>query len=53
MEQVITHETFEQFVAWVRRILHNIPISVIDKTIESVEKRINLIIANKGKRLKY
>ena len=53
MEQVITHETFEQFVARVRRILHDIPISVIDKTIESVEKRINLIIANKGKRLKY
>ena len=53
MEQVITHETFEPFVGRVRRILHAMPISVIDKTIQSVEKRINLIIDNKGKRLKY
>lgn len=53
MEQVIIHETYEQFVARVTRILHAIPISVIDKTIESVGKRINMIIANKGKRLKY
>ena len=39
MEQVISHETYERSVARVSRILHAIPISVIDKTIETVEKR--------------
>lgn len=52
-ENVITSETYEQFVNRITSILFNLPVSVINKTIESVSKRIDLIIANKGKRLKY
>lgn len=53
VEQCITKESYEDFCSRVIRTLYNIPVEVIDKTIESVDKRISLILANKGTRLKY
>lgn len=53
VEKCITSESYEQFVNRVTAILFNIPVLLINKTIESVSKRVQLIIENKGKRLKY
>ena len=51
--QKITKETWQQFVKRVETTLHSIPISVIDKTIDSMAKRLNEIIAKKGEKTKY
>ena len=49
----IVHETFEQFSTRVRNCMLNFPINLIDNIIESMPKRIHIIIKNKGERLKY
>ena len=49
----ITHETFNQFKERVLRTLESIDIELIDKTIDSMPKRISDIIASKGSRSKY
>ena len=49
----IVHETFEQFSTRVRNCMLNFPINLIDTIIESMPKRIHIIIKNKGERLKY
>ena len=49
----ITKETYEQFVVRARDILMNTPITVIDKIIDTMPKRMNMIIQKKGERLKY
>lgn len=53
IEKEIEHETFEQFSMRVRNCLLNYPKDVIDRVIESMPKRINMIIKHKGRRLKY
>lgn len=53
VEKLITRETYDEFVNRVINILFNIPVRIIDKTIESVGKRIEMVIKNKGKRLNY
>ena len=49
----ITYETFEKFSARVKRTMESYPADKIDKTIDSMDKRINLVIENKGYRTKY
>ena len=49
----IVYKSYKQFVARIIHVLYSIPCSVIGKTIDSVSKRIDPLIANKGKRLKY
>jgi len=49
----ITHETFDQFKRRVRRTLESIDIKHIDKTIESMSKRIDAVLASKGGQSKY
>lgn len=49
----ITSEPFEEFSNRVRNIMVNYPIQEIDKLIESMDKRITLILKSKGNRIKY
>lgn len=49
----ITHETFEQFSTRVEKTIRELDGRIIDRTIESMDKRIDLIIKGKGCRLKY
>lgn len=51
--KLITRENREEFVARIRRTLHNIPIETIDKTISSMTKRVDMIIKANGNRVKY
>ena len=49
----ITKETFEQFSDRVKNCVLNFPAAEIDKIIESMNKRVNLVIKVKGQRIKY
>lgn len=49
----IVRETFEQFKDRVMNTLYDLPVEVIDKTIASMNKRVQGIIKCKGERLKY
>ena len=49
----ISHETFEEFSSRVQQCMMNFPTDVIDRIIDSMPKRIDMIITNKGYRLKY
>ena len=49
----ITYETFDQFKGRVLHTLENIDIELIDRTIESMSKRIDAVLASKGGRSKY
>ena len=48
-----THETFAEYPARVTTTLNNFPIAEINKTIVSINKRLQLIKASKGERSKY
>ena len=49
----ITYETYEQFCCRVKQTIENFSIDVINKTIESMPKRMELVIQGKGNRTKY
>ncbi len=49
----IQHETYEEFCTRVTKTVMNFPASDIDRTIESMSKRMRMLIANNGQRLKY
>ena len=53
LENHIEHENFENFSKRVKQTMEDFPKDVIDKTIESMNKRIGLIIKCKGQRTKY
>ena len=53
IEQNITKENYEQFSVRVRNTILNFPKESIDATIESMEKRMRLIVKTKGNRTKY
>ena len=53
IELNITKETYEEFCARVEKTLWNFDKQIIDNTIESMNKRMDLIIKGNGKRLKY
>ena len=52
-EQNINDETFEQFSARVKYTLENTPTKYTVKTIESMPKRMLMVIKSKGQRIKY
>ena len=49
-KRYLTWENFEQFSQLIKSTLENYPIEVIDKTISSMNKRIDLVIKAKGER---
>ena len=49
----IESETFSQFSHRCKRVLENFPTDIIDKTIASMPKRINMVIKKNGQRTKY
>ena len=53
LEKQIQDETFEQFSARVKQTLLAFPADIIDRTIESMPKRIDLVIKHNGQRTKY
>lgn len=53
LEGKIEHESFQQFCNRVRRTVLAYSPEIIDRTIDSMWKRIDLVIKNKGIRTKY
>ena len=53
LDKRITNETFEEFSNRVRKTLLDFPTDVIDRTIDSMDKRIAMIVKAKGQRIKY
>ena len=53
LEENIMKETFESFSARVKETMLNFPIATIDKLIESMAKRIDLVLRSEGMRIKY
>ena len=49
----MTKETFEEFATRVKHTIINFDKNQIDKIIESMSKRIEMIICKKGNRIKY
>ena len=49
----IEHETFNQFARRCKKTLWEFPTYIIDNTIASMDKRIQLVIDAKGQRIKY
>ena len=53
IQKRITYENFEQFSARVKRTMEKYPLKTINKTIESMDTRMNMIIDGHGHRTKY
>ena len=53
LKQNITHETFPEFSDRVTTTLKNFSITEIDKTIKSMNNRLQLIKESNGQRIKY
>ena len=53
MTNRIEKETFQQFVDRVKRLCLSYSPEIIDRTIESMPKRIDMVIKSKGQRTKY
>ena len=53
ISQNITRETFEQFSARVKNTLESFPIETINRTIDSMPRRIKMVIERKGQRIRY
>ena len=53
IEKGITEETIEEFSNRVKNIIKTYPIRQIDKLIETMDKRITMILSSKGHRIKY
>ena len=53
IQRNITRESFVQFSDRVRDVVLNYPVAVIDNIIDSMEKRVAMIVRAKGQRIKY
>ena len=53
LDRDITHETFQEFSERVPTTFHNLHTTLIDRTVESMNNRIELLIKNKGQRTRY
>ena len=53
LQQQLRRETFGQFKNSVISTLHSIPVENVNNLIRSMPKRIDMVIRNKGKRIKY
>ena len=49
IERNIEQESFKKFSERVKKTIDNFPTDIIDRTIESMDKRIGLIITSKGR----
>ena len=49
----ITQESFDEFVERVSDTMKNFPVATINNLIDSIPKRLEMVIANKGIRTKY
>ena len=46
-------EDFNEFSAPVKKTLESVPVDVVDRTIRSMDKRIDLIVKGKGQKIRY
>ena len=53
LQQQLRRATFEQFKNRVISTFHPIPVETVNNLIRSMRKRIDMVIRNKGKRIKY
>ena len=53
LEERITRETYAEFCTRIKRTMNDVPREIIDRTIESMNARVDGIILNQGERLKY
>ena len=53
LQQQLRRETFEQFKNRVISTFHSIPVETVKNLIRSTPKRIDMVIRNKGKRIKH
>ena len=53
LQQQLRRETFEQFKNRVISTFHSIPVETVNNLIRSMPKRTDMVIKNKGKRIKY
>ena len=53
LDRNITHKTFQEFSECVATTFHNLDTTLIDRTIESMNNRIELLLKNKGQRKRY
>ena len=53
LERRITQETFEEFSLRVQKLMMEYPMKHIDAMIESMPKRVNMVLYNRGQRIKY
>ena len=53
LQHQLRRETFEQFKNRVISTFHSIPVETVNNLIRSMLKRIDIVIRNKGKRIKY
>ena len=49
----ITFENFEEYSARVKKTLPSVPVEYINKTIESMNNRLSMVVKTGGKRIKY
>ena len=48
-----TQDTYEDFSSRICKTFESFPSECIDKTIQSIDKRMSMIISRKGQRIKY
>ena len=53
LKENITQESYQQFSDRLKETILNFPVATIDNIIESMDKRMNMIIKKKGQRLRY
>ena len=53
LKNKITKETFAAFYQRIKRTMKNMPIETVNKTIHSMNKRMQPIVSGKGNRTKY
>ena len=53
LQKSITKETYEQFCVRIERTIKSIPLEYINKTIESLNKRMDDILKRNGQHIKY
>ena len=52
-QQHIEQETFPEFAARVKHTIQSIHVDVIDRTIESLPRRMEMVVKSKGHRIKF
>ena len=53
LKMTIEREDFQEFSAQVKRIPESVPVDVVDRTIRSMDKRVDLIVKRKGQKIRY